>query len=445
MFLPMFTHSSRVPALDAEDVMANRLVSAAFTAALTHGEGRRGPRRALTRRPFGPLDMYTDRVRSLITIAALLTTTVVGSGFSRTYTRSFAEGPPKGGPHVQTATSTDTTRPSFAEFLTDVRKEAVSRGIRQEIIDAALDIDEPLPIVIERDRAQAETVLSLESYLARRLTTKRIRTGREMLARHQKLLDEVAAKYGVPPRILVAIWGVESEYGRLSGIRPTITALATLAWDPRRSSFFRGELFDALDILNRGDIEFARLKGSWAGAMGQAQFMPSSYLKYAEDFDHDGRKDIWTNLPDVFASIGNYLKGHGWNADETWGREVTATPEAARRIAAEVGRREGRCQALRDMTVARPLKEWEKLGVRLPGGKPLPAADIDASLVSGSTRRFLVYRNYDALLEYNCANAYALGVALLAERIASTAPLAAERKPPPRKKAAPRARKGVRG
>jgi membrane-bound lytic murein transglycosylase B len=364
---------------------------------------------------------------------ALMAALYVASGFSRTSS---------GG--VQT-TSIDTTRPSFTEFLDGVRKEALARGIKPEIVETALAIDEPLPIVLERDRAQAETVLSLEAYLARRLTVKRIRTGREMLEQHRTLLDEVAGKYGVPAEIIVAIWGVESEYGRLVGIRPTITALATLAWDPRRSAFFRGELFDALDILNRGDIEFARLKGSWAGAMGQAQFMPSSYLKYAEDFDRDGRKDIWTNLPDVFASIGNYLKGHGWNADETWGREVTASPEAARRIAAEVGRREGRCQALRDMTIARPLEDWQKLGVRLPGNKPLPTADIEASLVSGSTRRFLVYRNYDALLEYNCANAYALGVALLAERIASTAPIAAEKKPAPvRKKAAPARKKAPR-
>jgi membrane-bound lytic murein transglycosylase B len=370
---------------------------------------------------------------------ALMAALYVGSGFSRTYNGGFAEGPLEGGPHVQT--STDTARPSFTEFLDGIKKEALTRGIRQEVVDTALNIDEPLPIVIERDRAQAETVLALETYLARRLTTKRVRTGREMLARHGKVLDEVAEKYGVPAEIIVAIWGVESEYGRLVGIRPTITALATLAWDPRRSTFFRGELFDALDILNRGDIEFAQMKGSWAGAMGQAQFMPSSYKKYAEDFDGDGRKDIWTSLPDVFASIANYLKGRGWHEDETWGREVTATPEAARLIAAEVGRREGRCQAVRDMTIARPLEDWQKLGVRLPGNKPLPTADIEASLVSGSTRRFLVYRNYDALLEYNCANAYALGVALLAERIASTAPIAAEKKPAPAQKKAPARKK----
>jgi membrane-bound lytic murein transglycosylase B len=331
------------------------------------------------------------------------------------------------------------TRPSFTDFLSGVRTEALSRGIRKDIVDTALEIDEPLPIVIERDRAQAETVLSLETYLARRLTVKSIRTGREMLDRHHDVLAEVSAKYGVPPGILVAVWGVESDYGRLSGIRPTITALATLAWDPRRSSFFRGELFDALEILNRGDIEFGRMKGSWAGAMGQPQFMPSSYLKFAEDFDGDGRKDIWTNLPDVFASIGNYLKGHGWNAGELWGREVTMTADVSRHIAREVEHRDGRCQAIRDMTVPLPLERWQELGVRLPGGKALPKSDLQASLVSGSTRRFLVYRNYDALLEYNCANPYGLGVALLADRIASPTPPPEPKKPAPaKKKASPR-------
>jgi len=332
---------------------------------------------------------------------------------------------------AQTSTPPEPTRPSFADFIAGVRSEALSRGIRQEILDPALAIDEPLPIVLERDRTQAETVLSLEKYIERRLTVKRIRTGHEMLEHHAELLKKVADRYGVPPNIVVAIWGVESEYGRLSGIRPTIAALATLAWDPRRSTFFRGELFDALEILNRNDIDLEHLKGSWAGAMGQSQFMPSSYLKFAEDFDGDGRKDIWSTPDDVFASIANYLKGHGWIAGETWGREVTAAPDAATRIARDIAHREGSCKAMRDMTVAQPLTEWQKLGVRLRGGKPLPPVDMEASLVSGSTRRFLVYRNYDAILEYNCANAYALGVALLADRITGAPP-------PEPKKAAPK-------
>jgi membrane-bound lytic murein transglycosylase B len=196
-----------------------------------------------------------------------------------------------------------------------------------------------------------------------------------------------------------------------------VAALATLAWDPRRSTLFRRELFSALEILNRGDIDLSRMQGSWAGAMGQPQFMPSSYLGFAEDYDGDGRRDIWASQPDIFASIANYLKGHGWKAGERWGREVSVAREAARQIASDVAQRSGSCQARRDMTVARPLGDWQSMGVSLPGGGPLPKANQTASLVSGSSRHFLVYDNYDVLLEYNCAHAYAIAVALLGDAI----------------------------
>src|SRR5207249_4442514 len=146
----------------------------------------------------------------------------------------------------------------------------------------------------------------------------------------------------------------------------------TLAWDPRRASFFRGELFNALEILNRGDIDVPRMRGSWAGAMGQVQFMPSSYLQWAEDFDGDGRRDIWSDPADVFASIANYLKGHGWIGDEPWGREIKISREVQRRIVNDVERRDGVCQATRDMTVALPIAKWNELGVRLTNGRRLP-------------------------------------------------------------------------
>ena len=320
-------------------------------------------------------------------------------------------------------------RPSFAEWLAGVRAEAIARGVREEIVDAALaDVTEPQPIILERDRSQAETVLPLEKYIGRSLTPKLILAGRDALAKHRELLDQISERYGVPTRIIVAVWGMESNFGRFSGVRPTVPALATLAWDPRRASFFRGELFNALEILNRGDIDLPRLKGSWAGAMGQTQFMPSSYLQFAEDFDGDGRRDIWSTPADVFASIANYLKGHGWAADQGWGREVRVTPEAARRIARDVAPRNGTCQATRNMSVALPLTRWEELGVRLPGGKALPKRDAPASLVSGTARHFLVDANYDAILDYNCAHSYAITVALLGDAIASDkAPAAAKR------------------
>ena len=177
-----------------------------------------------------------------------------------------------------------------------------------------------MPVVLQRDRSQAETVFSLESYIRRRLTGKLIAAGRNAFARQHELLEPIGEKYGVPARLIAAIWGIESNYGRFSGVRPTVAALATLAWDPRRATFFRGELLDALEILNRGDVDLAHLTGSWAGAMGQVQFMPSSYLRYAEDYDGDGHRDIWSTPGDVFASIANYLKGRGWQAGSTWGR-----------------------------------------------------------------------------------------------------------------------------
>jgi membrane-bound lytic murein transglycosylase B len=331
------------------------------------------------------------------------------------------------------------TRPSFSEWLDGVRSEARERGIRDEIVDSALGgIEEPLPVVLERDRAQAEIILPLETYIMRRLTASLIRRGRQRYAEEKATLDAVADKYGVPAPIIAGVWGIESNFGGFSGVRPTITALATLAWDPRRSTFFRGELFNALEILNRGDIELPRMRGSWAGAMGQPQFMPSSYLQYAEDYDGDGRRDIWTSHGDIFASIANYLKGHGWTTGQLWGREVTVPAAAASRIAADIARRDGSCQATRNMTVALPLTEWQKLGVRTLKGGALPKnADVTASLVSGQKRRFLVYQNYDALLQYNCAHAYALSVALLGEQVAGAAAPASPARPSG-KAAAPR-------
>ena len=317
------------------------------------------------------------------------------------------------------AVAQEPTRPSFTEWLSGVRSEALERGISEDVVREALDsLDEPLPVVLERDRSQVETILPLETYIARRLTRSAVASGREMYARHRTLLEQIAGHYGVPASIIVAVWGVESNFGRFNGVRPTIAALATLAWEPRRSTFFRRELFDALEILNRGDIELAHMKGSWAGAMGQPQFMPSSYLTFAEDYDGDGRRDIWNTPADVFASIANYLRGHGWTAGERWGREVKMSAEVLRTIDADVPRGSGTCQARRDMSTSLPLREWDRLGVRSSNGRRLPRADIDAALVSGSTRHFLVYSNYAPLLAYNCAHAYAVSVALFADQLA---------------------------
>src|SRR6185369_1740924 len=189
------------------------------------------------------------------------------------------------------------------------------------------------------------------------------------------------------------------------------------------------------------DIELARMRGSWAGAMGQVQFMPSSYLKYAEDYDGDGRRDIWSTPADVFASVANFMQGSGWRPGEPWGREVAIDVDARRRIVNEVERRNGSCAATRDMTVALPASRWRELGVRTANGERLPEGTLDAALVTGESRSFLVFRNYDALLDYNCAHSYAIGVGLLADSLLTGQPPVA---PAVAKKAPRKDRKSTR-
>jgi membrane-bound lytic murein transglycosylase B len=324
-----------------------------------------------------------------------------------------------GTPTPATQTPATPERPEFSAFVESLRADALARGVSVATIDLALNGLEPSPTVIDRDRSQAEVVLSVDQYVARRLTRTFVRTAREMNTRHQALLKKVSAEYGVPPRVIVAVWGLESNFGRFSGVRPTIQALATLAWEGRRGAFFRGELIDALEIVDRGYIGLDALKGSWAGAMGQTQFMPSSYLKWAQDFDADGRRDIWRSNGDVFASIANYLREHGWSKETTWGREVKVAASAVERLRETAGMRAQGCRAVREMTERLPLAKWQSLGVRTLTGAALPNAPIEASLIHTGQRAFLVYPNYDALLEYNCAHSYALAVALLSERIAA--------------------------
>ena len=208
----------------------------------------------------------------------------------------------------------------FDDWLEGVRAEALARGIRTETVQQAFEGLQPKLIVVERDRTQAEFALSLDDLSgAPAVEDARARHAPGTGAITRRSSGKVAAKYGVPTDVLAAVWSIESNLGRFSGVRPTIQALATLAWEGRRAAFFRRELLDALTILDRGDVEPARLKGSWAGALGQPQFMPSTYLRYAQDFDGDGRRDIWRSLPDVFASIANFLKENGWTAPETPG------------------------------------------------------------------------------------------------------------------------------
>lgn len=320
----------------------------------------------------------------------------------------LAQSPPPVAPPV--------TPPPFGEWLVELRAEAEGRGISKDLLDRALNDLQPVEQILDRDRTQAEFTLDLEAYLKRRLTPQMIRLARQMHTKHRTVLKKVEKAYGVPSQIVVSVWGLESNFGRFAGVRPTIPALATLAYDPRRSVMFRQELFTALEIVDRGDIELEKLKGSWAGALGQPQFMPTSYAEYAQDFDGDRRKDIWTSLPDVFASIAYYLQRHGWEPGFRWGREVKVASLLEPAMLA-IPRRDEGCRARRLMTEPRPLAEWRKMGLRTTSNTLVPRAPVDASLVVAGKRKFLLYENYESLLGYNCSHSYALSVALLADRI----------------------------
>jgi len=307
--------------------------------------------------------------------------------------------------------------PAFAAWLAALRGDAVAAGIRPVTIDAAFATIVAQPVVLERDRTQAEFTLTLGQYVDRRLTPALLRLAREHATRERSLLVRVERAHKVPKSILLSVWGLESNFGRFAGVRPTVPVLATLAYDGRRAALFRGELLNALRILDRGDIELDRLKGSWAGAMGQPQFLPSSYLKYAQDFDGDGRRDIWTSLPDVLASIANYMASNGWVNGESWGRRVRLPPDFDARLGARAPLRTEGCRAVRQLTEPMLLSDWRAVGVRTAKGAVLPKAAIAASLLRVDQETFLVYRNYETLLTYNCAHSYAIAVGLLADRL----------------------------
>ena len=294
----------------------------------------------------------------------------------------------------------------FASWLQGVRTEARERGIREATLDAALAGLQPIPKVIELDRRQPEGRMTFQQYMERVVTPKRIETGRARMAEHADLLARIAADYGVQPRFIVALWGIETSYGSYTGSYPVVASLATLAHDGRRSSFFRRELMNALTIVDQGHIPVAQMDGSWAGAMGQSQFMPSSFLSYAVDRDGDGRRDIWTTLPDVFASIANYLAKVGWRGDQYWGREVSLPPDIDAGLFAD--------------GVRKPLEAWASLGVRRSDGGPLPVAVFEARLgrPGGSDGPvYLAYGNYDAILRWNRSNYFAMAVGALSDAI----------------------------
>lgn len=295
----------------------------------------------------------------------------------------------------------------FEEWVDELKAEAENQGISRPLLDRAFVGVAPIPRVIELDRKQPEFTLTFDQYLTRVVPKARIQKGRKLLDENRALLTAISEKYGVQPRFIVALWGVETDFGRVTGGFPVVASLATLAYDGRRSAYFRKELLTALKILHQGHIAPAEMKGSWAGAMGQSQFMPSSFDNFAVDYDGDGHKDIWGTKADVFASIANYLSRSGWNNSETWGRPVNLPADFDK--------------SLVDSKIKKTMREWETLGVTRRDGSPLPSRNLVSQLIVPGDGElapaYLAYSNYEVILKWNRSSYFATAVGTLAEAI----------------------------
>ncbi|MDR2213091.1 MAG: lytic murein transglycosylase, partial [Pseudomonadales bacterium] len=302
---------------------------------------------------------------------------------------------------------------SFATWLNDLRNEAQASGISAATLQAAFaDVREPIPRVLELDRSQPEFVQTFTAYMNNRMSEARINRGRQLMKEHAALFARLEREYGVQPHYLVAFWALESNFGDQTGGYSVINALATLAYDPRRAEFFRGELLTALRIIDAGHITAGAMSGSWAGAMGQCQFMPSTFAAYAKDGDGDGRIDIWKSVPDVMTSAANYLAQVGWTRGERWGREV--------RLPA------GFDFALADTNVRKSVSEWNALGVRRADGSSLgESAQLGAIVLPAGADgpAFLGYDNFRAIMVWNRSIFYAISVGHLADRFTGAGPI----------------------
>ncbi len=293
---------------------------------------------------------------------------------------------------------------SFQQWLKGVRQEARAEGVFWEVLDQAFRRVKPIPRVIKLDRSQPESKLTFKQYLDRVVSGKTVWDGRRLYREHRNLLEKIGIQYGVEPQYIVALWGIETRYGRITGGYPVIASLATLAYDGRRSAFFRAELIRALKILEEGHIAVEDMDGSWAGAMGQVQFMPSSFVTYAVDYDGDGRRDIWDNVSDALASAAHYLSKSGWHKNQGWGGKVSLPSDFNKGL---VGKKNGKT-----------LQEWRQLGVTgkgVDGEQNLRAYLVKPNKDGGPY--YLAYPNYTVILKWNRSNYFAISVGTLADRI----------------------------
>jgi membrane-bound lytic murein transglycosylase B len=307
------------------------------------------------------------------------------------------------------AQNTDGT---FEPCLVALGQRATNDGVDAAIVASVLKDTKRLKLVINLDRSQPEFTRTFADYYVPRVTERRVIQGRALYAKHRDLLNRLQREYGVPGHYLLAFWALETNYGSYFGSIPTTDALATLACDPRRSAFFADEFLAALKIIAAGDIKREQMRGSWAGAIGNMQFLPSVFLKYAVDGDGDGLRDLWGSLPDSLASAANFLIGIGWRTELRWGREVSLP--------------DGFDYSLSGRDRGRALTEWARLGMTDVYGGALPQLDIHAAVLVPSGHlgpAFLTYDNFNVIMGWNRSEYYAISVGRLADRIAGAGQL----------------------
>jgi len=325
---------------------------------------------------------------------------------SLTPPQGIAAPPAVGASASATASGDPVQAAGFADWVSRFRDTARAAGIDEATLHAAFDNVAFIPRVVDLDRAQSEFTRTVWAYLDGVVTTRRVDAGRDKLLQLHDEAGAASARYGVPPPVLIAIWGIESDFGNNFGDIPTIDALSTLGFEGRREAWARDQLLDALKILQSGDIARDRMIGSWAGAMGQTQFLPSAFLAYAVDADGDGRRDIWGSMADVLASTANFLARSGWQADQPWGAEVRLPPDF------DLGRA--------DDALRQPTAQWAADGVQTADGAPLPEFTEGMILLPAGARgpAFLVGPNFRTIRRYNNSVSYALAVGILAQRLA---------------------------
>ena len=296
----------------------------------------------------------------------------------------------------------------FEQYKSVLKTDAIDAGFGRQFVENVFATIYYRATVVKADKNQPETKITLDKYLKTRVPDWKVKQAVTLLEEHQTLLNQVAKEYGVQPRFIVALWGNESNFGRIQGSYPVLSALASLAFEGRREALFRKQFLAALTILQEGHITLKDFNGSWAGAMGQSQFIPTSFLQYAVDYDGDGRKDIWGTPADVFASIANFLASEGWQDDQTWGRQVSVSSDFDYTLAGL------------DRAKFKSLSFWQEQGVRRFNGNDLPQVDINASLImpdGKNGRIYLVYQNFHTLMKWNRSSYFGVSVSYLSERI----------------------------